>query len=104
MKSELFPQPVEVSTPVGNYILASRVYRGCMVLINYRPTSTDLVELIMLDFDVIMGMDWLAACYANIDCRAKIVRFSFQVSQSLSGRVMLPHLRVSLFHTLWLGS
>jgi len=31
----------------------------------------------MLDFDVIMGMDWLAACYANIDCRAKIVRFYF---------------------------
>ncbi|WMV24608.1 hypothetical protein MTR67_017993 [Solanum verrucosum] len=38
--------------------------------------SPDVVkELIMLDFDVIMGMDWLIACYANIDCRAKIVRF-----------------------------
>nr|XP_016455770.1 PREDICTED: uncharacterized protein LOC107779799 [Nicotiana tabacum] len=24
-----------------------------------------------------MGMDWLAACYANIDCRAKLVRFHF---------------------------
>ncbi|XP_070040030.1 uncharacterized protein [Nicotiana tomentosiformis] len=47
------------------------------VLINIRPTSVDLVELVMLDFDVIMGMDWLAACYANIDCRAKLVRFHF---------------------------
>ncbi|KAH0633816.1 hypothetical protein KY284_036602 [Solanum tuberosum] len=45
MKFELLPQPVEVSTPVGDSILASRVYRGCMV------------------------------------------------SQSLSGRVMQPHLR-----------
>ncbi|XP_070049534.1 uncharacterized protein [Nicotiana tomentosiformis] len=71
MRSELLPQPVEVSTPVGNSIVANHVYRDCTVLINDRPTSVDLVELVMLDFDVIMGMDWLAACYANIDCRAK---------------------------------
>ncbi|XP_070036414.1 uncharacterized protein [Nicotiana tomentosiformis] len=77
MRSELLPQPVEVSTPVGDSIVANHVYRDCTVLINDRPTSVDLVELVMLDFDVIMGMDWLAACYANIDCRAKLVRFHF---------------------------
>ncbi|XP_049414749.1 uncharacterized protein LOC125877522 [Solanum stenotomum] len=77
MKSELLPQPIEVPTPVGDSILASRVYRGYTVLINDRPTSTVLVELIMLDFDVIISMDWLAACYANIDFRAKIVQFYF---------------------------
>ncbi|XP_049399822.1 uncharacterized protein LOC125863894 [Solanum stenotomum] len=77
MKSELLPQPFEVSTPVGDSILASRVYRSCTVLINDRPTFDDFVELIMLDFDVIMGMDWLVACYANFDCRSKIVRFYF---------------------------
>ncbi|XP_070049548.1 uncharacterized protein [Nicotiana tomentosiformis] len=72
MRSELLPQPVEVSMPVGDSIVANHVYRDCTVLINDRPTSVDLVELVMLDFDVIMGMDWLAACYANIDCRAKL--------------------------------
>ncbi|XP_070042900.1 uncharacterized protein [Nicotiana tomentosiformis] len=77
MRSELLPQPVEVSTPVGDSIVANHVYRDYTVLINDRPTSVDLVELVMLDFDVIMGMDWLAACYANIDCRAKLVRFHF---------------------------
>nr|XP_016484198.1 PREDICTED: uncharacterized protein LOC107804779 [Nicotiana tabacum] len=77
MRSELLPQPVEVSMPVGDSIVANHVYRGCIVLINDRPTSVDLVELVMLDFDAIMGMDWLAACYANIDCRAKLVRFHF---------------------------
>ncbi|XP_070043282.1 uncharacterized protein [Nicotiana tomentosiformis] len=77
MRSELLPHPVEVSTPVGDSIVANHVYRDCTVLINDRPTSVDLVELVMLDFDVIMGMDWLAACYANIDCRAKLVRFHF---------------------------
>ncbi|XP_070053500.1 uncharacterized protein [Nicotiana tomentosiformis] len=71
MRSELLPQPVEVSMLVGDSIVANHVYQDCTVLINDRPTSVDLVELVMLDFDVIMGMDWLAACYANIDCRAK---------------------------------
>ena len=28
-----------------------------------------------------MGMDWLAACYANVDCRGKIVRFQFPGEQ-----------------------
>ncbi|KAG5587432.1 hypothetical protein H5410_047866 [Solanum commersonii] len=35
----------------------------------------DLVELDMVDFDVILGMDWLHACYASIDCRTRVVRF-----------------------------
>ncbi|XP_070049785.1 uncharacterized protein [Nicotiana tomentosiformis] len=77
MRSELLLQPVEVSTPVGDSIIANHVYRECTVLINDRPTSVDLVELVMLEFDVIVGMDWLAACYANIDCRAKLIRFHF---------------------------
>lgn len=36
-----------------------------------RDTTTNLFELDMVDFDVIMGMDWLASCYAIVDCRAK---------------------------------
>ncbi|XP_070007835.1 uncharacterized protein [Nicotiana sylvestris] len=31
----------------------------------------------MLDFDTIMGMDWLTACYAIVDCLAKTARFHF---------------------------
>ncbi|XP_070014964.1 uncharacterized protein [Nicotiana sylvestris] len=31
----------------------------------------------MLDFNAIMGMDWLAACYATVNCRAKTARFYF---------------------------
>ncbi|XP_070029224.1 uncharacterized protein [Nicotiana sylvestris] len=31
----------------------------------------------MVDFDVIMGMDWLASCYANVDFCTKMVRFQF---------------------------
>ena len=31
----------------------------------------------MLDFDIILGMDWLHKCYATIDCRNRVVRFQF---------------------------
>ncbi|XP_070023160.1 uncharacterized protein LOC142176041 [Nicotiana tabacum] len=40
-------------------------------------TSVDLNELEMADFDVVMGMDWLASCYANVDCWTKVVHFNF---------------------------
>ncbi|WP_262420523.1 hypothetical protein [Escherichia coli] len=35
----------------------------------------DLVELDQIDFDVIIGMDWLHACYASVDCRTRVVHF-----------------------------
>ena len=31
----------------------------------------------MLDFDIILGMDWLHACFASIDCRTRVARFNF---------------------------
>ena len=31
----------------------------------------------MVDFDVILGMDWLHSCYASVDCRTRIVHFEF---------------------------
>jgi len=62
---------------VGDSIVAKRVYRGCPISFPNRVTLVDLVELDMLDFDVILGMDWLHACFASIDCRTRIVKFQF---------------------------
>jgi len=75
--AESLDRPSIVSTPIGESTIAKRVYRGCTVEIIDCQTSVDLVELEMVDFDVIMGMDWLASCYANVECRTKIVRFHF---------------------------
>ena len=38
---------------------------------------TDLIELDMVDFDVILGMDWLHACYASVDYRTQELKFQF---------------------------
>ncbi|WMV10110.1 hypothetical protein MTR67_003495 [Solanum verrucosum] len=35
----------------------------------------DLIELDMVDFDVILCMVWLHACYASVDCRTRVVKF-----------------------------
>ena len=55
------------STLVEEPDLAERIYRYCPISINHKNTMTDLVELNIVDFDVILGMDWLHAYYASID-------------------------------------
>ncbi|XP_049357897.1 uncharacterized protein LOC125822529 [Solanum verrucosum] len=72
---ELLVKPIEVSTPIGESIIVRRVYRKCIVIVCGRNTLDDLIELEMVDFDVIMGMDWLASCYATVECRTKMVHF-----------------------------
>ncbi|KAH0652534.1 hypothetical protein KY289_030212 [Solanum tuberosum] len=41
----------------------------------------DLTVYALLDpgasFDVILGMDWLHACYASVECRIRVVKFQF---------------------------
>jgi len=54
-----------------------RVYRDHPVSLPNRITNVDLVELDRLDFDIILGMDWIHSCYASIDCRTRVVKFQF---------------------------
>ncbi|KAH0652537.1 hypothetical protein KY289_030215 [Solanum tuberosum] len=54
-----------------------RVYRDCPISVNHKGTMTDLIELDMVDFDVILGMDWLHACYASVEYRIRVVKFLF---------------------------
>ena len=46
-----------MSTPVGESVVEKRVYRNCPIMLPNRVSDVDLVELDMLDFDVISGMD-----------------------------------------------
>ena len=44
------------------------------------------MDLEMVDFDVIIGMDWLSSCYATVDCRSKRVHFYFPKKAVLEWR------------------
>ena len=57
----------------------------------------DLVELDMLDFDVILGMDWLHASFAFIDCRTRVVWFKSQMNPLMSGRVGIQSLELASY-------
>ncbi|XP_070017394.1 uncharacterized protein [Nicotiana sylvestris] len=74
---EQLHEPFSVSTPVSDSITATRVYRNCVVMVCGCATTTDLIELEMLDFDVIMGMDWLYLCFPKLDCRTRVMRLEF---------------------------
>ena len=45
-------------------------------MIGYREMTIDLVLLDLHDFDVILGMDWLASYHASVNCFGKRVTFS----------------------------
>eukprot|EP00261_Vitis_vinifera_P040692 XP_019081935.1 PREDICTED: uncharacterized protein LOC109124301 [Vitis vinifera] len=65
-----------VATPVGDSVVANRMLRNCIVMIGYREMPVDLVLLDLQDFDVILGMDWLASYHASVDCFEKRATFS----------------------------
>ncbi|KAH0636267.1 hypothetical protein KY290_036703 [Solanum tuberosum] len=69
---EKLEEPFSMSTPVGDSVVAKRVYRSCPISSSHKVTLVELVELDILDFDFILGMGLLYACFACIDCRTRV--------------------------------
>ena len=65
--------PIRVSTPVGDSVVVDQVYRLCTVTLMGYDTHTDLKVLDMVDFDVILGMDWLSSYHAILNCHANTI-------------------------------
>ena len=65
-----------VSTPCAGVMV---VFTSCpyvTVSVGDQEMMTDLLVLDMRDFDVILGMDWLASYHATVDCFSKEVYWS----------------------------
>lgn len=58
-------------------LLCLEVFRSCPISLPKRVTWADFVELDMVYFDDILGMDWLHIFFASIDCRIRLVNFIF---------------------------
>ena len=80
-KIDIFPdilnEPFTVTTPVGESIVAKRVYRKSLIMLPNRVTHVELLQLDMFDYDVFFVMDWLHAFFTSINCRKRVVRFNF---------------------------
>lgn len=81
-------KPLSVSTPVCESILEEIIYRNCLICINHKSTVANLYELDMVNFHVILGMDWIHDCYALDDCMTQVVKFQFLMSHSWSEKIV----------------
>ncbi|KAM2442197.1 hypothetical protein PS1_023336 [Malus domestica] len=61
--------------PRGEICYVSWKYQGCPILVEDVVMSANLVALDIIDFDVILGMDWLHYNRARLDCYEKVVTF-----------------------------
>ncbi|XP_073041787.1 uncharacterized protein [Primulina eburnea] len=60
-------EPFRIATPTSRAIETDEIYRDCKISISDQTFSADLIQLVMVDFDVILGMDWLARNRAMVD-------------------------------------
>ena len=73
------PTPIgydlEFAMPRWERCIVDRVYPVCPVIVEDVVMPADLIPLDIVDFDVILGTDWLHFNRANIDYYGKIVTF-----------------------------
>ncbi|XP_070037014.1 uncharacterized protein [Nicotiana tomentosiformis] len=63
--------PLYVSTPVGDFVIVDRIYQSCIMTFCGYDTRVDLLLLDMIDFEFILGMDWLSPYHVVLDCHAR---------------------------------
>ena len=85
MRFDVLNSRLTVLTPVGEVYLINRFLSGCEVCIEDEILLVDLVELEILEFDVILGMDWLSAHHAVLDC------FNKEVTLSISSKPVIRY-------------
>ncbi|XP_070049258.1 uncharacterized protein [Nicotiana tomentosiformis] len=76
---------------VGDSIIGDRVYRSCVVTINGFDIVVDLMLFDMVDFEVILGMEWLSLYHALLDYHAKTMTLSMLGLPRLEWRRTLGH-------------
>ncbi|KAA3466578.1 reverse transcriptase [Gossypium australe] len=64
---------VEVSNPLGKYVLVDRVCKGCPLMIKGHCFPVDLMLLPFDEFDVILGMNWLVTHGVVVNCGKKLI-------------------------------
>ena len=78
-KLNQFPESPEfqlvISILLGVEMISSTIYKDCELMISEVKTYIDLLRLRKMEFDIILGMDWLSACRAYVDCCEKRVIF-----------------------------
>ena len=59
--------------PTGGMVIVNSVVKACPILVGGEILYANLVVIKLDEFDVILGMDWLAKHYAVMNCYTKEV-------------------------------
>ncbi|XP_058216665.1 uncharacterized protein LOC131327526 [Rhododendron vialii] len=73
LETEPLKTTMHVTSPLGGKISVVLICKGCELEVSNLRLIRDLRVIEMTDFDVILGMDWLTAHRAVIDCHRKVV-------------------------------
>ncbi|KAL5548506.1 hypothetical protein UlMin_003737 [Ulmus minor] len=72
---DVINQTFRTALPSGDVMISSYWLRNVPIVIFGRELSVNLIILDMRDYDVILGMDFLAKYEATINCKARSVNF-----------------------------
>ena len=77
LEVETLDKSLHVSSPLGTKARIDRICRGCELEISGMLLTVDLWVMDMLEFKVILGMDWLTAHQVVIDCdRIRLIAYT----------------------------
>ncbi|XP_073030708.1 uncharacterized protein [Primulina eburnea] len=74
LEHDILSEPLRVATPASKIIETHKVYRNCKICIGKQIFEVELIQFNMVEFDIILGMDWLAKNHAIVDCQKKEIR------------------------------
>ncbi|XP_073030654.1 uncharacterized protein [Primulina eburnea] len=74
LEHDILSEPLRVATPARKTTETHKVYRNCKICISNQTFEVELIQLNMVEFDIILGMDWLAKNHAILDCQKKDIR------------------------------
>uniref|UniRef100_A0A1U7YPT8 Uncharacterized protein LOC104246683 n=1 Tax=Nicotiana sylvestris TaxID=4096 RepID=A0A1U7YPT8_NICSY len=62
-----------ITSIISVYDRDTSIYRSCLVTFCGYETRADLLLLDIINFEVILGMDWLSLYHSILDCHAKTI-------------------------------
>ncbi|XP_073286357.1 uncharacterized protein [Primulina huaijiensis] len=85
-KHDNLEEPYRVATPANRTLETRTLHWDISVLIENHNFKANVIQLNMVEFDVILGMNWLAKNHALVDCHGNMVI------------IQAPHQEKLLFH------
>ncbi|XP_073045802.1 uncharacterized protein [Primulina eburnea] len=83
LEHDILSEPLRVSTPANKTMETHKVYRNCTICINNQTFGVKLIQLNMVEFDIILVMDWLAKNHAIVDCQKKDIRLQTSTKEEV---------------------